>query len=79
LWSIDPEPVDGLFPKKGVAGIQITIFAMWRYRLPKFKGIVSAKYLSSGCSKPKGISHLFNKRFTADSKALCPLVFFITI
>ena len=31
--------------------MQIISFAIWRQRFPKFKGIVSANYLSTCCSK----------------------------
>jgi hypothetical protein len=30
-----------------VSGFLIVCFAIWRYHLPKFKGIVSANYLST--------------------------------
>ena len=62
-----------MIPQKGVAGVQIISITKWRYRLPKFKGIVSADYLSTCRSIPKGFFHLLNKCFTADSNALCPL------
>ena len=54
-------------------------FAIGRYHFPKFKGIVRANYLSTCCPKFKGFFHFLNKRFTADSNALCPPGFFITI
>ena len=52
--SIDPEAVDGLIPQKGVAGIQIISIAKLRYRLPKFKSIVSAYCFSTRRSISKG-------------------------
>jgi hypothetical protein len=72
------ERVDGFFTKKFFCRIPNICIAKWRYHFPQFKDIVSAYYLSTFRSIPKGFFHLLNKCFTADSNALRPLVFFIT-
>jgi hypothetical protein len=52
---------------------------IWRQHFSKFKGFVCANYLSAPCSKAKGLLHLLDKPFTADSYALGPFDYSITI
>ena len=52
---------------------------MRRYRIPKFKGIVSENYISSFGPKNKAFVHLLDKCPAPDFCSLGPPVFFITM